>query len=182
MSSTNRRNQNLSTSVIQINLGKRFIAASTLHKELKTNQICLLQEPVVRRGVVGNVPKSHKHFVPFTQDKPRVAALLPKDLGKKTMILAGLSSGDSITLRSNINKDLTIILTSIYMDITKDIPSDLITRIASYAEREKLPLIASVDSNAHHTAWGHHSTNTRGRTLLQSISSNNLAICNTGGT
>jgi len=142
----------------------------------------LLQEPVVRRGVVGNVPKSHKHFVPFTQDKPRVAALLPKDLGKKTMILAGLSSGDSITLRSNINKDLTIILTSIYMDITKDIPSDLITRIASYAEREKLPLIASVDSDAHHTAWGHHSTNTRGRTLLQSISSNNLAICNTGNT
>ena len=121
--------------------------------------------------------------MPFTQDRPRVAALLPKDLGRKTMVLSGLSSSDNITLMcSSINKDLSIILTSIYMDITKDIPSDLITRIASYAEREKLPLIASVDSNAHHTSWGHTSTNRRGRSLLQSISSNNLAICNTGKT
>ena len=120
--------------------------------------------------------------MPFTQDRPRVAALLPKDLGRKTMVLSGLSSSDNITLMCSINKDLSIVLTSIYMDITKDIPSDLITRIASYAEREKLPLIASVDSNAHHTSWGHTSTNRRGRSLLQSFSSNNLAICNTGKT
>ena len=182
MSTNNSNKPTYSTSVIQINLGKRFTATSTLHKELKTNQICLIQEPVVRKGTIGNVPRSHRQFVPYTKDKPRVAALLPKDLGRKTMVLSGLSSGDNITLRCSINKDLSIILTSIYMDITKDIPSDLITRIASYAERERLPLIASVDSNAHHTAWGHHSTNARGRSLLQSISSNNLAICNTGNT
>ena len=144
MSPNYSRESTYSTSVIQINLGKRFTAATTLHKELKTNQICLIQEPVVRKGTIGNVPRSHQQFVPYTQDRPRVAALLPKDLGRKTMVLSGLSSGDNITLRCSINKDLSIILTSIYMDITKDIPSDLITRIASYAERERLPPIASV--------------------------------------
>ena len=128
--------------------------------------------------MIGNVPKSHQQVVPFAQDRPRVAALLPKDLGRKTTVLSGLSSSDNITLMCSINKDLSIVLTSIYMDITKDIPSDLITRIASYAEREKL----ASDSNAHYTSWGHTSTNRRGRSLLQSISSNNLAICNTGKT
>ena len=170
------------TPFIQLNLGKRQTAASSLHKELKANQICLLQEPVVRRGSIGNVPKTHKQFVPFTKDRPRAAALLPKDLGKQTMVLAGLSSGDNITLRSKISKELSIIMASIYMDNTKDIPSDLITRIASYSEREKLPLIAGVDSNAHHVAWGHGSTNARGRSLLQTLSANNLIICNTGST
>ena len=150
------------TPFIQLNLGKRYTAVNSLHKELKANQICLLQEPVVRRGSIGNVPKTHKQFVPFTKDRPRVAALPPKDLGRRTMVLGGLSSGDNITLRSKITKDLTLILASIYMDTTKDIPCDLITRIASYAERENLPLIAGVDSNAHHMAWGHGSTNARG--------------------
>ncbi len=170
------------TPFIQLNLGKRFTAVNSLHKELTPNQICLLQEPVVRRGTIGNVPKTHKQFVPFTKDRPRVAALLPKDLGRQTMVLGGLSSGDSITLRSKISKDLTIILSSIYMDNTKDIPCDLVTRIASYTERENLPLIAGVDSNAHHVAWGHSSTNARGRALLQTLSANNLILCNTGNT
>ena len=134
----------------------------------------------MRRGSIGNVPKTHKQFVPFTKDRPRVAALLPKDLGRQTMVLAGLSSGDNITMRSKISKDLSIVMASIYMDITKDIPSDMITRLASYAEREKLPLIASMDSNAHHVAWGHGDTNARGRALLQTLSANNLIICNTG--
>ena len=69
---------------------------------------------------------------------------------------------------------------SIYMDNTQDIPGDLITKLTGYAEREKLPLVAGIDSNSHHVAWGHSSTNDRGRKLLQLISSCGLIICNTG--
>ena len=39
-----------------------------------------------------------------------------------------------------------------------------------------------MDSNAHHVAWGHPSTNDRGRTLLQALNANGLIICNTGKT
>ena len=127
------------------------------------------------------MPKSNKQFVHFSQDRARAAALLPVDLGRKTMVLSGLSSADCITLRSRINKDLSVILTSLYMDSTKDIPGDLITRVTN-AERERILLIAAVDSNAHHTAWGHPSSNQRGRNLLQILSANNLAICNLGNT
>ena len=117
-----------------------------------------------------------------SQDRARAAALLPVDIGRKTMVLSGLSSADCITLRSRINKVLSVILASMYMDSTKDIPGDLITRITNYAERERIPLIAAVDSNAHHTAWGHPSSNQRGRNLLQILGANNLAICNLGNT
>ena len=173
---------NFSTPLLQINLGKRLTAANTLHKELQHNQLCLLQEPVVRRGTIGNVPKTHKQFVPFTKDRPRVAILLPQDLGRQSMVLAGFGSADSITLRTKLTKKMTIAISSIYMDISKAIPTDLITRIARYAEKEAIPLIAGVDSNAHHVAWGHPSTNDRGRTLLQALNANGLIICNTGNT
>ena len=155
-------------------------AANTLHKELKSNQICLLQEPAIRKGRITNVPKTHKQFVPFSKENPRAALILPTDLSRQTMVLGGLSSRDSITVRSKINKDLTLTLASIYMDNTQEIPGDLITKLTGYAEREKLPLVAGIDSNSHHVAWGHSSTNDRGRKLLQLISSCGLIICNTG--
>ena len=101
------------TRVIQLNLGKRLTAANTLHKELQPNQLCLLQEPVVRRGTIGNVPKTHRQFVPFSKDRQRAAILLPKDLGRQTMVLGGLSSGDSLTVRTKISKDITLLLASI---------------------------------------------------------------------
>ncbi|KAL5271561.1 hypothetical protein ACHWQZ_G001999 [Mnemiopsis leidyi] len=66
------------------------------------------------------------------------------------------------------------------MDNTQEIPGDLITKLTVYAEKERLPMIAGIDSNAHHVAWGHPSTNDRGRKLLQAISANGLIICNTG--
>lgn len=173
-------NKKFITEFIQLNLGKRLTAANTLHKELKQNQLCLLQEPVIRKGRITNVPKTHKQFVPFSTGNPRAAILLPTDLGRQTMVLGSLSSRDSITVRSKINKDITLTLASIYMDNTQEIPGDLITKLTVYAEKERLPMIAGIDSNAHHVAWGHPSTNDRGRKLLQAISANGLIICNTG--
>ena len=171
-----------STPVVQLNLGKRFSAANTLHKDLKLNQICLLQEPVVRNNSISNVPKSHKQFVPFSKNRARVAALLPRDLARVTMVLGSYNSEDSLVLRVKLRDNLTLLLATIYMDSTKEIPAGLLTRLSSYAERERLPLITGTDSNAHHTAWGHQSCNARGRELLQALSANNLALCNSGNT
>ena len=66
------------------------------------------------------------------------------------------------------------------MDITKPVPTDLIYRLSRFAESESLPLVVATDSNAHHTAWGHRSCNSRGRDLLLSLSANNLVLANTG--
>ena len=170
----------LSTSFIQLNLGKRLAATTALFKELQTNEICLLQEPPTRKGNIANVPKSHKQFVPFSADRPRVAMILPKDLAKQTMVLGPFSSSDSIVTRSKIDQSQSTMFGSIYMDINKDLPTSLLNRVAEHAGKEQLPLVLAVDSNAHLVAWGHRSSNRRGRELLQVINSNNLVICNIG--
>ena len=170
-----------STPITQLNLGKRITAMTSLFKELKSNDICLLQEPLVSKtNRIGNVPKSHQQILPYSKDRCRVACIVPKDLFKRTMTLGTFCSADSLVMRVRFGKNLTILLASVYMDETKSIPSNLITRISNFADSEKLPLIIGTDSNAHHTAWGHPSCNARGRELIQLISSNNLVLCNQG--
>ncbi|KAL5263830.1 hypothetical protein ACHWQZ_G005038 [Mnemiopsis leidyi] len=137
------------------------------------------KEPVIRNNKMCSVPTSHKQFVPHTSGRARVAALLPKELAKSTMVLGKFNSADSIVLRVKLSKDITLLLASIYMDITSDIPSGLLTRLSTYAETERLPLIVGADTNAHHTAWGHLTCNSRGRELLQALNANNLVLCNT---
>ena len=71
-------------------------------------------------------------------------------------------------------------MASIYMDNLTEIPAGLLNRLSTYAENERMPLIAAVDSNAHHTAWGHQHCDARGRDLVTELNSNNLVLCNTG--
>ena len=168
------------TPVVQINLGKRMVAQTTLFSSLKTNQIILVQEPSIRKGRITNVPKSHTQFVPFHRERNRAAVLIPRDLARNTMMLGGLCDRDIATVRCRIDKNLTIVLSSIYMDITKQIPINLLGKIAEYAKKESLPLIIGVDTNAHHTVWGSRDINARGRTLLQTLGGEGLAICNKG--
>ena len=153
---------------------------TSLFKEVKTNEILLIQEPLVRKNRIGNAPKSHRQFVPSCTGRARVAILLPLDLSKKAMVLNTFSTADSIVLRIRIDNNTTLLLASIYMDITQPVPIDIISRISSFAESESLPLVVATDSNAHHTAWGHRSCNSRGRELLLSLSANNLILANTG--
>ena len=122
------------TPIVQLNLGKRITASNALYKDLKTNQICILQEPQHRKNRLGNVPRSHQQFVQYSKDKIKVAILLPKDLSKNAMILGNFSSADSLVLRIKITKNLTILLASIYMDFIKDIPSQLLTRLCNFAD------------------------------------------------
>ena len=140
----------------------------------------MLQEPVIRNNSISNVPKSHKPIVPFTKDKARVALLLPKDLARVSMTLGNFSSQDSIVVRSKLKNNVTLVIASIYMDKLKPIPAGLLNRLSEYAEKERMPLIVGVDTNAHHVAWGHENCDTRGRDLLLELNSNNLVLCNSG--
>lgn len=170
-----------STNIIQINLQKRQDATHSLIKDLKPHELALLQEPALWKGKVPGVNKSHKAFTPISSTaRPRVSILLPHDLARNTMQLSKFCNPDIIVLRIKINNSYTIILASIYMDITKPIPSKDITDITKYATHFNLPLIIGTDSNAHHTLWGSSNINHRGTTLCDTLSTNNLTPSNTG--
>ena len=173
---------NIGTKILQINIGKRISASMTLLNELQSTNICAIQEPFARKNRIPNVPRSHKQFVPYSSDKARVALIVPIDLARNAMSLGAFNNRDCIVLRIRISSSLTILIASIYMDITSPIPELSINRLTALASAEDLPLVICTDSNAHHTAWGHSSTNARGRALFPIINSNNLIISNTGNT
>ena len=178
----NKVSKEYSSPISQYNVDKRYDSQITFFKNLKSNEFILLQEPAIKNKGIPNVPKTHTQYIHYGSGRSRAAILLPQELKKKTMKLTSFCSEDIMVTRTRINNNTTIIMASIYMDITKPVPTDTIDRLTIFAERERLPLVVGTDSNAHHTAWGHPSCNRRGRDLLQSLSSNNLVLINSGST
>ena len=157
-------------------------ASDDLFKDIRSSDICLIQEPPIRNNRIPRVPLTHKQFVPFSKERARVAQIIPKDLAKTAMSLGSFNSRDCLVLRLIINKQLTILLASIYMETTDPLPEQTLARLCDYAEQENLPLVICTDGNSHHTSWGHRCCNTRGRQLLLVLNSNNLLVNNTGNT
>ena len=123
-------NKVLATPFTQINIGKRIAATSALFKELKSNDICVIQEPLVNKfNRMSSVPKSHQPILPYSKERCRVACVIPKDLYKKTMALGAFASKDSLVLRMRFSPSITLLVASVYMEDKKPIPSNLISRI-----------------------------------------------------
>ncbi len=74
----------------------------------------------------------------------------------------------------------TIYVASCYLDILGSAPSEELDRLVEYCQRNKVPLIVGIDSNAHSTTWGETSTNRRGGDLDEWLMRRNLHIMNKG--
>ena len=73
-----------------------------------------------------------------------------------------------------------IIISSIYLDITKPTILPLMAQLVEYCKVNKLPLICGLDANAHSPLWGSPDTNPRGEDLEFFIFENNLLVHNVG--
>ncbi|XP_050681184.1 uncharacterized protein LOC126976726 [Leptidea sinapis] len=73
-----------------------------------------------------------------------------------------------------------VVVASVYLPGEEEVPTPELTALVSYCETERLELIISADSNAHHTIWGSQNTNKRGEDLLTYLFSTNLNILNRG--
>ena len=81
-SSVGKSPNSYKTIVKQVNLQKKKSANRTYFQELKCNEILLGQEPYFHKNKLVSVPTTHKPFVPYHKDKPRVCIILPIELGK----------------------------------------------------------------------------------------------------
>ena len=61
-----------------------------------------------------------------------------------------------------------------------NIISDMILDIITYCSIKNIEFIIGCDSNAHHSIWNSVTTDTRGETLVDFISSNNIILLNQG--
>ena len=164
----------------QLNLQKKKVATTTFMKELKTNQLALIQEPYVIKNKISNIPKSHVCYLgnPSSKNMHRAAIVIPYELSKTAILLNGLSNNDTVVVKSTIAKKCNILLVSMYMDINLETPTKVIHDICTYANKHKMKLLIAMDSNAHNVAWGSKDTNKRGKELLDIIVSENLFIEN----
>lgn len=72
-----------------------------------------------------------------------------------------------------------LIVATVYVPEKEYPPPQEMVRLINHCENSKYDLIISTDANAHHTLWGSASTNFRGKSLLEYLSTTSLDVINT---
>ena len=186
-SSVGKSSNTYKTTVKQINLQKKKIANNTYFQELKSNEILLGQEPYFHKNKLVSVPKSHKYFVPYHKDKPRVCIILPLELGKISHSMTPFCNRDMITVKCNMKKQRDIMFCSLYMGhepIKPEIDFDTVdkmSKLIAFSKTKNLALVMGADSNGHHVLWNSFKKNDRrGIILAQLIAKLELGVLNSG--
>jgi ribonuclease HI len=166
----------------QINLQKSAMATSNLAAKVSdwssSPLLVFLQEPATHKGRLVSFPAGCQTFA---GSKPRAAILASSDLNVWAMESFTTSDITACHWKTNQTSVPDIILISVYMDITcSSVISYDLTKLMEYCEREKIPPLLCVDSNAHSTLWGCESNNVRGDILEEFISRYHLTIGNIG--
>ena len=186
-SSVGKSPNSYKTIVKQVNLQKKKSANRTYFQELKCNEILLGQEPYFHKNKLVSVPTTHKPFVPYHKDKPRVCIILPIELGKISYCMTPFCNRDMITVRCNIKKRKDIIFCSLYMGHEPNKPEvdidtvDKMSKLVAFSKTKNLALVMGADSNGHHILWNSFKKNDRRGTMLaQLIEKLELSVLNRG--
>lgn len=77
---------------------------------------------------------------------------------------------------------MELIIASAYFpyDSIEAPPTEEFVNLVNYCKVNKIPLLSSIDANAHHHSWGSTNINDRGKNLFEFILSSELMISNTG--
>eukprot|EP00116_Pleurobrachia_bachei_P002418 sb/3462680/ len=179
MDNTNKTQGDLN--IIQCNLKKKGQAMKMLGTNIvgQTNPIVLMTEPYAYKNK--KVATIHKDMtiIQSYEEKPRAAIALPKKMAAQAWKMDIGNEKDACTILIKHEKT-NIILSSIYMDQTKDINTKLIKQIKDRADKLKAKLIIGTDTNSHHKKWGDKNTDKRGETLMEAINENALQWLNKG--
>ena len=149
-------------------MNRSGLAAVSLNEKLKTRNndyICLLTEPYRFKSKIASLPqKSYLIPSPLSVDNNR--AIIVSNL--ELVEISNLCTEDSAAAILK-GKSSSILIVSLYMDITKPVEQDFIKRILTYSEDKDLALVIGVDTNCHSQLFG-DSTNKRGLDLEEIIS------------
>ena len=162
---------------LQINLKHSRTATSNLTQIITENNIDIifLQEPYTHLNNVAGFPKSYKIFSSGNGRK-RSAIILTND-SIDGIAINQISDEDAIVLEFSYKK-LKFYGTSMYFDIERDIKMDIerVERIMNYTKGNGL--IIAIDSNARSKLWYDISTNQRGKTLEDFVTTSELFLMN----
>ena len=167
---------------LQLNMHKASAASAEINKRAIAEKldIFLLTEPYSVKNKVVTLPKNYQLFPVSPQEHTPRAAILVRN--HFTVVHLDHLSNSDCTVVLIKQDQLSYMVASVYLDITKDpIPSWLI-QISEYAESKHYPLILGVDSNAHSEIFGSPTTNPWGEAVEDFIIEHGLDIANEGTT
>lgn len=167
---------------VQINLHHSLTATAQLRKWLEVNNtaVALIQDPwLSRSGSIQGLNNLKGKIITGNINQPRAAIYITNNIPMH--ILTNFCSRDICTIvTASTTSSQEVVLSSVYMPDGEDPPPQDLVRLVNYCEAEGLDLIVATDSNCHHTIWGSTNTNSRGKKLIEYLSTTNLDIINRG--
>ncbi len=158
---------------LQLNLKKSIAATNELNKW--DFDVALVTEPNIMGNKI-NLLKAPKESI--CGGKGARAGIVLNDINfwpvepfmTKDLAVAALELSD--------NK--LIYIASGYLDITREVILKEMDDLIQHCNRNKIPLLLGIDSNAHSVTWGESNTNKRGETLEEWLIINELQVENVG--
>ena len=171
--------------VVQANLQHaRGASGVLLHRFAKEDlDLALVQEPWVNNHrVLGLAQSKCKLLYDDGHPSPRAAILVNKRI--KFTPITEFINRDIVAIRMEVptarGKSIVNIVSAYFPGDEEEAPPSLISNFVTRCREQNQHFIIGCDANAHHTVWGSNDINSRGESLLEYISAENIDICNTG--
>lgn len=160
----------------QINLHRSRVASSELNS--RSENVVFITEPFTANNHVRLLNRSHTRVL--AHDGPhRPRAALRIDQAVQPWMVSNLCSPDLCVAAIKVEGKLTYVA-SLYLDINLDVEYQPFLRLIEACQRDSIPLIVAMDSNAHSPLWGSAERNGRGENLEDILLSRNLTVMNHG--
>lgn len=153
----------------QINLHKSATPTADLNRILnnKLSFIALIQGPSFRSGKIQGLNRSRGNVIHAEgKGKQRACIYISKDWIVQP--LYHLCTRDLCVARVKAKKcgnDFEILISSVYFpyDSIENPPTEEFINLINYSKSNAIPILSSIDANAHHHAWGSKDINDRVR-------------------
>jgi endonuclease/exonuclease/phosphatase family metal-dependent hydrolase len=143
--------------------------------EEETADILCIQEPYIIQNKVVGIPSKFRTYT--TAETQSRAAIVVTNKHIDILLLKQHSDADAVVAEITVD-GVKLILASMYFDIGWQIEEDLSKIEAVLQHASGAGVLLAIDSNARSASWHDSTTNARGRTLDEYITSNQLYILN----
>ena len=165
-------------SCVQINT--QHSKAASVELSRRKDEIAFITEPHLANKKVTSLLSDRLQSQVLAAEgphRPRAALRVCHDLQPW---LVTEFTGPDMCVGSIKIKNQVVYVCSLYLDILKEVHHPEFLRLVEWCNRERMPLVIGMDSNAHSPLWGSDERNARGEELEDIFLAKNLTVMNAG--
>jgi ribonuclease HI len=178
--------------IIQINMGKSLSAPGYLNNLIDDEgyEIALIQEPYTSNRIIGKLHSQGRAYSNCAgNESPRACIWVNNNFANKNEVIQMLefSDKDCVAMKLKLNEiggKREIIICSAYfpgiLENRTNVISEKLNNLITYSKNERIEIIVGCDANAHNIVWGSKKDCSRGKILLEYLTTKNLYLINEG--